>query len=76
MDTQKQQGSRAGLVDAAEHWVASFGAAPLVPADAPDLVAGALRATEAVSQAARRLTWQTPDDFMYAMRRAEQADEC
>ncbi len=74
MDTQNHQD--ADLVDAARHWVANFGAAPLLPVDAPDLVAGALNVTETVSQATRRLTWQTPDDFIGAMRRAEQADEC
>lgn len=76
MDTQNQQGDRADLVDAAQRWVASFSAAPLVPVDASDLVSGALKVTEAVSQAARRLTWQTPDTFINVMRRTEQADEC
>jgi hypothetical protein len=76
MDTENQQSGRADLLDASQQWVASFGAAPLVPADAADLVAGALKVTKAVSQAAHQLTWQTQDDFFCAMRRAEQADEC
>jgi len=76
MDAQAQRKDPAALVGAAQSWVASFGAAPLVPADASDLVAGALKVTEAVSQAARQLTWQTPDAFICTMRRAEQADEC
>ncbi len=73
MNTLNQQGDGADLVDAAQRWVASFGAAPLAPEDASDLVAGALKITEAVSQAARELTWQTPDAFVSAMRCMEQA---
>ncbi len=75
MDAPAPRGDRAPSVDAAQSWVASFGAAPLSPADASDLVASAWKVTEAVARAARRLTWQTPDAFIAAMRRAEQADE-
>ncbi|QDL38779.1 hypothetical protein [Rhodoferax sediminis] len=74
MDAVNQHGDSSDLVDAAQRWVASFGAAPLAPDDASDLVAGALKVTQAVSQAARELTWQAPDAFLSAMRRMEQAD--
>ena len=73
MDAVDQHGDSSDLVGAAQRWVASFGAAPLAPEDASDLVAGALKITEAVSQAARELTWQTPDAFVSAMRCMEQA---
>jgi hypothetical protein len=65
----------ADLVPASERWAAAFAGTPLEREDASDLVAGALKTTQAVARAARQLTWETPDAFDAAMRRAEQGDE-
>lgn len=69
------QAAGTDLVNASKNWVAAFGAAPLDAGDAADLVAGALRVTQAVARAARSLSWQTPDAFEHAMRQAEQEDD-
>jgi hypothetical protein len=65
----------ADLVGSSERWVAAFAGSPLDREDAADLVAGALKNAQVVARAARQLTWQTPDAFEAAMRRAEQGDE-
>ena len=74
--TAARQGGDTGLVEAGERWVKGFGAAPLEPVDAPDLVESAQRITQAVARAARHLSWQTPDSFIANMRQAELSSDC
>lgn len=62
------------LVAASQGWARAFGTAPLDPADAADLAAGALHVTNIVARAAQRLTWQTPDAFVAMMQEAEQSN--
>jgi hypothetical protein len=52
-------------------------AATVNTAEASDLAESARRITDTVaSAAARHLTWQTPDSFIAAMRKAEHSDDC
>lgn len=75
MSKREREGICSDLVAAAEKWVESFVATSLPSSDTADLVAGALKADEAVSRAAAQLTWLTGDTFVDAMRRAEQHDD-
>jgi hypothetical protein len=72
MAIENGPGAADAAVESAQGWAENFAAAPLTPPDAADLVAGALKATLAVSQAAVRLSWLTQDTFVEAMRRMEQ----
>jgi hypothetical protein len=46
-----------------------------VPAEAAELASSALGITSAVTNAARRLDWQTPDAFTAVLRRAEKSND-
>jgi hypothetical protein len=66
-------GSDAEQVQASE----SLSAATPNPADTSDLAESARKITETVARAAaRHLTWQTPDSFNAALRKAEHSDDC
>lgn len=74
MSNENEAGAAAAAVQSAQGWAENFAAAPLTTSDAADLVAGALKASGAVSQAAARLSWLTQDTFVEAMRRMEHTD--
>ncbi|MBV6304532.1 hypothetical protein KVP10_06515 [Candidimonas humi] len=74
MGIENEVGAGDDLVESAQGWAQRFAAAPLNPSDAGDLVAGALKASVAVSRAAAQLTWLTQDSFVDAMRRKEHTD--
>ena len=74
MTSSSREDEMVFLVAACQAWARAFGTAPLDPADAADLLAGALHVTNIVARAAEQLTWQTPDAFIAMMQEAERSN--